>query len=314
LSPEQRTQIEVEGRRLTLSNLDKVLYPLTGFTKAEVISYYFHVAPVLLPHLAGRPVTFTRYPDGVDAKSFFEKHVKKSAPDWVQTIRVPRDGRDGGTTIEYPSIGDLPSLVWAANLAAIELHVPMWRVGTEGVFGSFDTMVFDLDPGAPAAIVECCHVAGWLREELRHLGFDVVCPKTSGAKGLQLYVPLDPTRPGDEVRDLAHEVARRLEKAHPEAVVSNMRRDLRAGKVLIDWSQNHPVKTTIAPYSLRAQPHPTVSTPVTWNEVTECGRVGDAGRLRFEAAEVLARVEGRGDLFAAVLGATGTRGHGRRAR
>jgi bifunctional non-homologous end joining protein LigD len=307
VGPEQRTLTEVDGHRLTLSNLDKVLYPAVGFTKAEVISYYLHIAPVMLPHLAGRPVTFTRYPDGVDAKSFFEKHVKKGAPEWVRTIRVPRrqraDGAAGGDhdEIEYPAIADLASLVWAANLAAIELHVPMWRSTVDGAFGAFDTMVFDLDPGAPATIVECCEVAGWLRDALAESGFDVVCPKTSGSKGLQLYVPLDPPRPGDEVRHLARELARTMERAHPGAAVSNMRRDLRVGKVLIDWSQNHPVKTTIAPYSLRAQPRPTVSTPVTWDEVAECAGSGAGERLRFEAADVLARVGAAGDLFAPVL-------------
>jgi bifunctional non-homologous end joining protein LigD len=317
VSSEQRTLTEVDGRRLTLSNLDKVLYPAAGFTKAEVISYYLHIAPVMLPHLADRPVTFTRYPDGVEAKSFFEKHIKKGAPEWVRTIRGPRRQRadgaasegaagDGSTgegrdEIEYPAIADLASLVWAANLAAIELHVPMWRSTVDGAFGAFDTMVFDLDPGAPASIVECCEVAGWLRDALTEDGFDIVCPKTSGSKGLQLYVPLDPPRPGDEVRDRARELARTMERTHPDAVVSNMRRDLRVGKVLIDWSQNHPVKTTIAPYSLRAQPRPTVSAPVTWDEVERCARSGAGDRLRFEAADVLARVEAVGDLFAPVL-------------
>jgi len=293
---------EVDGLRLTVSNLDKVLYPVAGFTKADVISYYLGVAPVMLPHLTDRPVTFTRFPDGVDGPSFFEKHVKKGAPPWLRTIRVPRNSRDAASIIEYPAVGDRASLVWAANLAAIELHVPMWRCRVDGEFGPFDTLVFDLDPGAPATIVECCRVGWWLREELDALGFDVVCPKTSGAKGLQLYVPLDPPRPGAEVRHLAHDVARRLERAHPEAVVSNMRRDRRVGKVLIDWSQNHPVKTTIAPYSLRAQPRPTVSTPVTWDEVTDCERTGDAIRLRFEADDVLARIGAHGDLFSPLLG------------
>jgi bifunctional non-homologous end joining protein LigD len=314
VSPENRTITEVDGRRLSLSNLEKVLYPAAGFTKAEVISYYLHIAPVLLPHLAGRPVTFTRYPDGVDAPSFFEKHVKKGAPEWVRTIRVPRRQRPvhdhaeavadaPADTIEYPAIDDVASLVWAANLAAIELHVPMWRSRTDGAFGPFDTMVFDLDPGAPAGMVECCRVAQWLRHELQEAGFDVVCPKTSGSKGLQLYVPFDPPRQGDDVRHLAHELARTMEKAHPDAVVSNMRRDLRAGKVLIDWSQNHPVKTTIAPYSLRAQQRPTVSTPVTWDEVAGCEHAADPLRLRFEAADVLARVQDDGDLFAPLAGA-----------
>jgi bifunctional non-homologous end joining protein LigD len=309
MSPEPRTVTEVGGRRLTLSNLDKVIYPATGFTKADVISYYLHVAPVLLPHLAGRPVTFTRYPDGVDAPSFFEKHVKKGAPDWVRTIRVPRRaghaGEDGA--IEYVALDEVASLVWAANLAALELHVPMWRSSSPNSFGPFDTMVFDLDPGAPASIVECCSVAGWVRAALADEGIDVVCPKTSGSKGLQLYVPLRPERPAEEVRDLAHELARRIEREHPDAVVSNMRRDLRAGKVLIDWSQNHPVKTTIAPYSLRAQQRPTVSTPVTWDEVSACDASRSADNLRFEASDVLRRVDEDGDLFVALAGPAPTR-------
>ncbi|HXX90901.1 MAG TPA: hypothetical protein VEI83_11845, partial [Acidimicrobiales bacterium] len=232
MSPEKRTLTEVEGRRLSLSNLDKVIYPDAGFTKADVISYYLHVAPVLLPHLAGRPVTFTRFPDGVGAPSFFEKHVKKGAPPWLRTVKVPRRSGDAGRAvevIEYAMIEDLASLVWAANLAALELHVPMWRSVRDGSFGDFDTMVFDLDPGAPASMVECCAVARWLHDVLGDAGFEVVCPKTSGSKGLQLYVPLDPRRPGDEVRALAHGLARRLERDHPEAVVSNMRRDLRKG-------------------------------------------------------------------------------------
>jgi bifunctional non-homologous end joining protein LigD len=304
VSPERRTVTEVGGRRLTLSNLDKVIYPAAGFTKADVISYYLHVAPVLLPHLADRPVTFTRYPDGVDAPSFFEKHAKKGAPEWVRTIRVPRraghDGADG--TIEYVALDEVASLVWAANLAALELHVPMWRSKAPNSFGPFDTMVFDLDPGAPASIVECCSVARWVRAALADEGIDVVCPKTSGSKGLQLYVPLRPERPADEVGDLAHDLALRIEREHPEAVVSKMRRDLRAGKVLIDWSQNHPVKTTIAPYSLRAQPRPTVSTPVTWDEVAACEASRAADGLRFEAPDVLRRLDDVGDLFAALTG------------
>ncbi|HUO48701.1 MAG TPA: non-homologous end-joining DNA ligase, partial [Acidimicrobiales bacterium] len=281
-----------------------------GFTKADVISYYLHIAPVLLPHLADRPVTFTRYPDGVDAPSFFEKHVKKGAPDWLRTIHVPRNAReeasargasDGGAAgpgmIEYVAMDDLASLVWAANLAAIELHVPMWRSTDDGRFGPFDTMVFDLDPGPPATVVECCRVAQWLRVELDGHGHTVVCPKTSGSKGLQLYIPLDPPWPADEVRRLAQELAKQMERDRPEVVVAVMRRELRTGKVFIDWGQNHPVKTTIAPYSLRAQPEPTVSTPVTWDEVDACARSGDPRDLRFLAADVLERVDRLGDLF-----------------
>ena len=297
MSPEDRVVTEVEGRQLVLRNLSKVLYPATGFTKAEVISYYLRIAPVLLPHLARRPVTFVRFPDGVDAPSFFEKRLPKGAPPWVETIEVPRNSRAADATIPMPAIGDLPSLVWAANLAALELHVPLWRSVQAGAFGLFDQMVFDLDPGAPASIVECCHVAAWLTDALSARGYDVVV-KTSGSKGLQLYVQLDPPRPWESVREEAHTWARAVEQEHPDAVVSNMRKDLRAGKVLIDWSQNFPTKTTVAVYSLRARSAPTVSTPVTADEIGHCAHTGDPAVLRFVASDVLERVERLGDLFA----------------
>jgi bifunctional non-homologous end joining protein LigD len=297
VSPEQRTITEVEGRRLTLSNLDKVLYPEARFTKAEVISYYVHVAPALLPHLAGRPITFTRFPDGVTGESFFEKNLPKGAPEWVRTIEVPRSSREGAATIRFPAIADLPSLVWAANLAAIELHAPLWRSVEPGHFGRFDQMVFDLDPGLPATIVECSQVALWVLEDLSAASHATVLAKTSGSKGLQLYVPLDPPRPWEDVRDEARRIAQSLERSHRDLVLSNMRRDLRPGKVLIDWSQNHPAKTTVAVYSLRGRPSPTVSTPVTFDEVAACARSGDADSLSFLAGDVLRRVERLGDLF-----------------
>ena len=295
----------VEGHRLELTNLDKVLYPEAGVTKAEVIHYYAQVAPVLLPHLAGRPVTLRRYPDGVDGPSFFEKNAARSAPAWVQGVDVPRHpgstrgrGRhDGdGEDIHYVLICDQASLVWAANLAALELHTPMWRAtGPSGV-GPADLMVFDLDPGAPAAIADCCTVGLWLRDALADAGHPDALAKTSGSKGLQLYVPLEPARPSGESSAEAHRIARALERARPDAVVSNMRKDLRAGKVLIDWSQNSAAKTTVAPYSLRARPRPTVSTPVSWDEV-EAGARG-ADPLVFEHTDVLRRIEKLGDLFA----------------
>ncbi len=248
---------EVDGRRLILSNLDKVLYPEAGFTKADVIWYYLHVAPVLLPHLARRPATFVRFPDGVEGQSFFEKHVPRSAPDWVQTVEVPRSTRsDESEAIEQVVVADTATLLWAANLAALELHVPLWRSEKAGTYGRFDQMVFDLDPGAPADIVSCCRVAGWLREELSQRGLTGY-PKTSGSKGLQLYVPLDPPRAAEQVHDEAHKIARTIERQQPDHVVSRMRKELRQGKVLIDWSQNHPAKTTVAVYSLRARPEPT---------------------------------------------------------
>jgi bifunctional non-homologous end joining protein LigD len=297
LSPEQRTVIEVDGRKLSVSNLDKVLYPEAGFTKADVIWYYVHVAPALLPHLAGRPLTMTRYPDGVGAKSFFEKHSARKAPEWAHWVRVPRTDRSKDTEfIEQLVVDDLATLVWVANLAALELHVPQWRSRQDGVYGPVDLIVFDLDPGAPATIEECCVVAGWLREELSGRGL-VAFAKTSGSKGLQLYARLEPTWPWERAHGEAREIAQRLEREHPDLVVSNMRRDLRQAKVLIDWSQNHAAKTTIAPYSLRATPLPNVSTPITWDEVDR-GADGGGSGLRFLAGEVLERVERLGDLLA----------------
>ena len=300
------SSVTIDGHRLELTNLDKVLYPQAQVTKAEVIHYYAQVAPVLLPHLTGRPVTLRRFPDGVDGPSFFEKNAGRAAPGWVQTVDVPRHpgsararGRGGegeaDADIHYVMIGDAASLAWAANLAALELHTPMWRAAGGRGEGPADIMVFDLDPGEPAAMVECCTVALWLREALVDAGYDVL-PKTSGSKGLQLYVPLDPLQSSEQSSAEAHRIARDLERAHPEAVVSNMRKELRRGKVLIDWSQNSAAKTTIAPYSLRAQPFPTVSTPVTWEEVRQ-GAAGSAA-LRFEHTDVLRRVETLGDIFA----------------
>jgi len=299
VSPEA-TITEVGGRRLTLTNLDKVLYPEAGFTKADVISYYVHVAPVLLPHLSDRPVTFVRYPDGVGGQSFFEKRVPRGAPDWVASIDVPHSSRAGdGAMIRFPAIGDLPSLVWAANLAALELHVPLWRSVRPSEYGPFDQMVFDLDPGAPATVVDCCRVAAWLLDVLPDFGHASVLAKTSGSKGLQLYVPLDPPRAWEPVREESRRIAQAVERAHADAVVSNMRKDLRPGKVLIDWSQNVPAKTTVSAYSLRARPWPTVSTPVTLEEVEACAASDDPERLRFVSTDVLERIGRHGDLFAA---------------
>lgn len=310
------SSVTIEGHRLELTNLDKVLYPEAQVTKAEVIQYYARVGPVLLPHIAGRPITLRRYPDGVDGQSFFEKNAARSAPEWVKTVDVPRHlgaRRSGGKgrhqdqeDIHYVLIGDAASLAWAANLAALELHAPMWRAAGAGGEGPADTMVFDLDPGEPAAIGECCTVAVWLRDRLADAGYEALA-KTSGSKGLQLYVPLDPCRPSAESSAEAHRIAKAVEQAHPDDVVSNMRKDLRRGKVLIDWSQNNAAKTTVAPYSLRARARPTVSTPVTWEEV----HAGADGRtpLVFEHTEVLRRVEEHGDLFAAV-GASGASGVG----
>lgn len=291
-----RVAVNVEGRRLNLSNLDKVLYPETGFTKRDVIDYYRQVAPLMLPHITGRPTTLRRFPDGVTGQWFYEKDVSRHAPDWLLTARLATR-HDGNGPNDYPLLDDLASLVWAANLAALELHVPQWTVTAEGERAMPDRLVFDLDPGAPATIVECCRVAESLRAVLTADGLDPV-PKTSGSKGMQLYCAVHTGSP-DETSRYAKAVARRLAAEQPSLVVATMTRSARTGKVFIDWSQNNPSKTTVAPYSLRAKEAPTVSTPVTWDEVGGCTT---ASELRFEAHDVLARIAAEGDLFAGVLG------------
>jgi bifunctional non-homologous end joining protein LigD len=290
--------VQVDDRTLTLSNLDKVLYPETGFTKGEVIDYYTRIAAVLLPHVRERALTFKRYPDGVEGKFFFEKNAPSHTPDWVRRVRLPSPGSTKNRdTIDYAILCDLPSIVWAANLATLEMHVPMWTVTSAGKPRHPDLMVFDLDPGPPATIVQCCEVAVLVREALAADGLEAV-PKTSGSKGLQLYVPLDAKAPWEDVHAYARTLARRLENDRPDLVVWNMKKELRTGKVLVDWSQNNAAKTTVAVYSLRARPAPTVSTPVTWDEVEACRKPDD---LRFTSADVLARVDKYGDLFARCL-------------
>jgi bifunctional non-homologous end joining protein LigD len=297
--------VEVDGRRLSLSNLDKVLYPQAGFTKGEVLDYYARISGVLLPHLAGRPVTFRRFPDGVERESFYAKNVPRGAPAWLATARVPGDGSSdpartrSSTILEQVLLPDLSSLLYVANLAALELHVPQWRVGADGRPARPDLIVLDLDPGEPAGIVECCRVALSLREALEADGFEPVA-KTSGGKGLQLYAAVRGREEDFDTRAYAHELAEQVERSDRALVVSNMRRSLRRGKVLVDWSQNSPAKTTVAVYSLRAGPAPTVSTPVSWEEVGT-GAAGDGSGLRFSAGDVLARVEELGDLFAPLL-------------
>jgi bifunctional non-homologous end joining protein LigD len=295
VSPDARkVQVEVDGRSLTLSNLDKVLYPEAGFTKAQVIDYYLHVAPALLPHIASRAVTIKRYPEGVDADFFFQKNAPAHRPDWVPTARIPSPGSTKSRdTIEYILGGDLPTLIWAANLAALELHTPMWR---HPRIGEPDLLVFDLDPGPPATIVECCEVALLLRPLLTERGFAPVA-KTSGGKGLQLYAAVAGMT-SQQTSDLAKGLAEQLEQQRPELIVSKMTKTLREGKVLIDWSQNNAAKTTVAPYSLRARQQPTVSTPVTWDEVEDCKRAED---LVFTADDVVRRFDASGDLFAGAL-------------
>lgn len=292
-----RVAVEVDGRRLGLSNLEKVLYPETDFTKAEVIDYYTRIAPVMLPHLANRPATRKRYPDGVDGPSFFEKNAPSHTPRWVRTVTLPVPGSSKDReVIDYVIVDDLPTLVWLANLAALELHVPQWTVDRRGQPRGSDLLVFDLDPGAPATIVECTRVALMLRDLLADDGLEPY-PKTSGSKGMQLYAPIRPAD-GDETSAYAKSMADRLARAHPDLVVSQMAKNLRPGKVFVDWSQNNPAKTTVAPYSLRARPLPTVSTPVTWDEVESCDSAED---LRLLAPDVLARVEDHGDLFEPLL-------------
>ena len=288
--------VQVDGRSLTLTNLAKVLYPADGFTKAEVLDYYQRISAVLLPHIADRPMTLRRYPHGVDDLSFFAKHAPEHRPDWVSTREVASHSsraRSPGESVRYLVIDDLPALIWAVNLAALELHVPMWRfpAGNDP-----DLLVFDLDPGAPATIVECCRVAEALRPVLEAEGLRPL-PKTSGGKGLQLYAPLH-GKTAEQASDLALGFAQRLERELPRLVVSRMTKSARTGKVFIDWSQNNGSKTTVAPYSLRAREHPTVSTPVTWDEVAACREVAD---LTFTAPDVLARVEAHGDLFAPLI-------------
>lgn len=286
-----KVPVKVDGRDLTLSNLGKVLYPEVGFTKAEVIDYYSRIAPVLLPHLKGRPLTVKRYPNGVDGAYFFEKNAPGHTPSWVRRVRLPVPGSGKNRdTIDFAVVEDLPSLVYYANLAALELHVPQWRVSDDGQAEPPDLLVFDLDPGAPATIVECCQVAQLLRGLLEDDGLTAV-PKTSGNKGMQLYTRWDGRQ---EPSVYAKELAQRLANAHPRHVVSVMTKSARPGKVFIDWSQNNPAKTTVAPYSLRARHRPTVSTPLLWEEVEACRKPGD---LVFTAPDVLARVDKHGDLF-----------------
>lgn len=287
-------RVTVEGRHLTLSNLTKVLYPDEGVTKAEVIDYYQAIAPVLLPHLDGRPLTVKRFPDGVDGKSFFEKNAPSHTPGWVRTARLPVPGSTmGREEIDFVVVEGLPTLVWLANLAALELHVPQWTVGPRGGARGADLLVFDLDPGAPATVVDCAQVALRLRDALADDGLDAY-PKSSGRKGLQLYVPIRPAASG-RTSEYARALAERLHEERPGKIVARMDKRLRGGKVFIDWSQNNPAKTTVAPYSLRAAERPTVSAPVTWDEVEKARRPAD---LRFTADEVRARVDGHGDLFA----------------
>jgi bifunctional non-homologous end joining protein LigD len=287
--------VEVGGRSLKLSNLDKVLYPEAGFHKAEVLDYYARIAPVLLPHLSDRFLTLKRYPDGVDSEPFYEKNCPSFHPDWIATNDMHDMSSRG--TIRFCRIDSLAALTWIANLAALELHTSM------AVVRDADTpsmVVFDLDPGAPADLLDCLEVGLWLRHVFGDLGLECVV-KTSGSKGLQVYVPLNTPCTHDQASDFARTIAQVLEQAHPDRIVSLQKKELRRGKVLVDWSQNSRHKTTVCAYSLRARPRPTVSTPLTWDEVEAAFDAGDASLVTFEAAEVLARVADHGDLWSPTL-------------
>ena len=291
----KETVIEIEGKHLKLSNLDKVLYPVAGFTKGQVIDYFVRIAPVLLPHLEGRPLTLKRYPEGVDGMFFYEKNCPKHRPDWVQTAKIWSHGRSD--YMQYCLAQDLPTLVWAANLADLELHTSLSRAKK---IEQPTMMVFDLDPGPPADIVLCCQVAFWLKDIFDRFKLQAFA-KTSGSKGLQIYVPLNTPVTYDDTKNFSRALARVLEDQHPDVVVSEMKKSLRTGKIFVDWSQNDEHKTTINVYSLRAKERPTVSTPVTWQEVEKCLKKKDAKLLVFESHQVLERVAKMGDIFAPVL-------------
>jgi bifunctional non-homologous end joining protein LigD len=287
-------EVEVGGRQLKLSNFDKVLYPEAGFTKGQVIDYYTRIAPALLPHLHQRALTLKRYPNGVDGQFFYEKNCPKHRPPWVETLPVysARNKAD----VNYCLIDELAGLVWVANLASLELHTSLSHA--RDILRP-SMLVFDLDPGPPATVVECGRVGLWLREVLDDLGLQAF-PKTSGSKGLQIYVPLNTPVTYNETKPFAHALAKLLEQRHPKDVLSVMTKELRSGKVFIDWSQNDDSKTTVCVYSLRARPRPTVSTPVTWDEVQAVVDSGNPDDLVFEADDVLTRVEAKGDLFGAL--------------
>ncbi|HEY3602312.1 MAG TPA: non-homologous end-joining DNA ligase [Chthoniobacterales bacterium] len=287
----QKAELVVEGRKLAVSNLDKVLYPKAGFTKGEMIHYYIQIAPVLLPHLKDRPLTMKRYPNGVEAEFFYEKNCPSHRPKWVRTATVWSEGNQ--RNMDYCLAQDLPTLVWAANLADIELHTALSR---KQDVARPTMMVFDLDPGAPADIVQCCQVGLWLRDILQGLKLKSWA-KTSGSKGLQVYVPLNTPVTYDQTKALSHDLAEYLEREHPKLIVSKMSKALRKGKIFVDWSQNDEHKTTICVYSLRAKEQPTVSTPVTWEEAEECARKKKAQLLVFRCEQTVARVEKMGDLF-----------------
>jgi bifunctional non-homologous end joining protein LigD len=289
-----KAELIVEDRKIQVSNLDKVLYPKVGFTKGQVIDYYIRIAPVLLPYLKDRPLTMKRYPDGVEGAFFYEKNCPSHRPKWVKTAKVWSESNE--RMMNYCLAQDLPTLVWAANLADLELHTSLSRKNN---IKRPTMMVFDLDPGTPADIVQCCQVGLWLRGLLAGMKLQSF-PKTSGSKGLQVYVPFNTSVTYDQTKELSHALAEYLESQHADLVTSNMSKAARKGKVFVDWSQNDEHKTTICVYSLRAKEEPTVSTPVTWDEVEKCLKKKDPEILKFRSDKMLTRVEKTGDLFEGV--------------
>jgi bifunctional non-homologous end joining protein LigD len=292
---EPESVIEVEGRQIKLSNLEKALYPKAGFTKGQVIDYYVRIAPALLPHLADRALTLKRYPNGVDGMHFYEKNCPSYRPPWMKTARVWSEGNN--RFMDYCVVADLPTLVWLANLADLELHTSLARAPETN---RPTVIAFDLDPGVPATIVQCCQVGLWIREIFEQFGLQSFA-KTSGSKGLQVYVPLNTAATYEQTKPFAKAIAQLLQERHPDLVVSDMKKALRVNKVFVDWSQNDDYKTTVNVYSLRAKDQPTVSAPVTWSEVENCLKKGDPELLVFTSDKVLQRVEKSGDLFEPVL-------------
>ncbi len=287
--------IEVGGHRLKISNLDKVLWPDTGFTKAQMIDYYTRVAPAMLPHLKGRAVTLKRYPDGVDGGFFFEKECPAYHPDWVSVSTMP--SRNVRQRVNFCVVESVSTLIWLANLATIEFHTLLSR---DDKFNVPTFVAFDLDPGPPADVLDSAWAAERLRDILSEMGLEAF-PKVSGGKGVHAYVPVNTPTTFDETKAFAKSLALEMEKRYPKRVTSIMRKDARGGKVFVDWSQNDPHKTTVCAYSLRARERPVVSAPVTWDELEEARKHKRPEVLAFEAWEVLKRVEDQGDLFAPVL-------------
>lgn len=294
-SSKEKTQIDVAGRKLKIGNLDKTFYAATRFTKGQMLDYYIRIAPLLLPHLANRPLTMKRYPNGAQGKFFYQKECPVHRPSWVKTIPVWSGGNN--RNINFCNANDLPTLVWAVNLAALELHTSL---SLAPAINQPSLLVFDLDPGPPATIVECAQVGLLLKDYFDKQKLQSF-PKTSGSKGLQVYVPLNTPVNYDITKNYARILANRFQEKFPNQIVANMKKALRPGKVFIDWSQNDEHKTTVCVYSLRAKEHPTVSTPVTWNEVVTVVDKKNPDLLSFEATQVLERTAKLGDLFSPVL-------------